>query len=714
MVVVQVAVPKPVRRVFDYAAKPLKRLRPGIRVRVPFAGAQVVGIVTAVRDASPFALKTIEEVLDDAPALSVDLLDLAAWLASYYHHPIGEVYATMLPAKARRGAPAVPVDEITWLAVEQVAALDTLRRAPKQRLAYERLQELGGVADSNLRALGLARRHIAALHGRGLARRAVLAPCYRAPDSRAGPQPTPAQAAAIQSISASLGSPATHLLDGVTGSGKTEVYLRVIAEVLRQGRQALVLVPEIALAPQTTTRFQERFGAAATLHSAVSDAQRFDIWCKCASGIHKVLIGTRSAVFTPFADLGLIVVDEEHDGSFKQGDGLRYSARDVAVKRGRMLSIPVVLGSATPSLESLENVRRGRYRHAALKHRAGGASMPAFRLLDVRGQHMDRGLCERLHEVVARHLEASGQVLVFLNRRGYAPALLCTRCTWRAQCDHCDAKLTYHRTPRQLRCHHCGSRRPAPLRCPSCGRDELIPVGTGTQRAQEALAERYPNVPLYRIDRDTARSARRLAADLAMVRAGSPAILVGTQMLAKGHHFPNVTLVAILDADNGFLSADFRGPERAAQLIIQVAGRAGRASRPGEVCIQTFDPDNPNLTALIRAGYQGFARNERDARAAAGMPPFAALALIRAESKDEARAAALLGAVRDALQGDDVEVLGPAAAPIARRADRYRCQLLALASRRNDLRRALARLEEAAPKASGVRWAIDVDPVDTL
>ena len=714
MVVVQVAVPKPLRRIFDYAAISTSELRAGMRVRVPFAGAQVVGVVIDVRDKSPFALKTIEEVLDETPILSADLVDLAAWLASYYHHPIGEVYATMLPAKARQGAPAAHLDDVTWQAVDDVAALDALQRAPQQRLAYQRLQELGGVADSNLKALGLARRLLYALQGRGLARRAVLPPCYRAPEAGAELQPTAAQAAAIEAISASLDSAVTHLLDGVTGSGKTEVYLRVIAEVLRRGRQALVLVPEIALTPQTTARFQERFGAAATLHSGVSDAQRFDIWCKCANGTHKVLIGTRSAVFTPFADLGVIVVDEEHDGSFKQGDGLRYSARDVAVKRGRALAIPVVLGSATPSLESLQNVSRGRYRHATLKHRAGGASMPAFRLLDVRGQHMDRGLCERLHEAVARHLQADGQVLVFLNRRGYAPALLCTRCAWRAQCDHCDAKLTYHRVPRQLRCHHCGSRRAAPQHCPSCGHDELIPVGTGTQRAEEALAERYPNVPLYRIDRDTTRSARRLAADLAAVQAGSPAILVGTQMLAKGHHFPNVTLVAILDADNGFLSADFRGPERTAQLIIQVAGRAGRAMRPGEVCIQTFDPTNPNLTELIRTGYHGFARTERDVRAAAGMPPFAALALIRAESEDEARAAALLSTVREVLQGDEVEVLGPAAAPIARRADRYRCQLLALASRRNDLRQALARLEEAAPRAAGVRWAIDVDPVDTL
>ena len=427
-----------------------------------------------------------------------------------------------------------------------------------------------------------------------------------------------------------------------------------------------------------------------------------------------MLIGTRSAVFTPFANLGIVVVDEEHDSSFKQGDGLRYSARDVAVKRARTLSIPVVLGSATPSLESLENVRRGRYRYAALPQRAGGASMPRLRVLDIRGQRLDRGFSEILHEVVARHLEARGQVLIFLNRRGYAPVLLCARCAWRASCAHCDARLVYHRVHEQLRCHHCDWRCAAPRRCPSCGSDELVAVGTGTQRLEEALAERYPHVPLYRIDRDTTRSVRRLAADLAAVQSGSPAILVGTQMLAKGHHFPNVTLVAVLDADNGFLSADFRGPERAAQLIVQVAGRAGRAARPGEVCIQTFDPDNPNLAALIVGGYGGFAQSERELRAAAGLPPFAALAMIRAESEDESKGPVLLNEARQLLAEDEVEVLGPAPAPIARRADRYRCQLLVLAPRRVHLHRALARLAEEAPAVRGVRWAIDVDPVDTL
>ncbi len=672
----------------------------------------MVGLVTGRREASLHALKTIEAVLDDEPLFPADLVDLAEWLARYYHHPIGTVYATLLPARARRGLPATKLDEMAWQAVDDAGADDALRRAPRQRQAFDRLRLLGVVRDDELSALGIDRRHLLALRDKELARQIVLAPRYRVHD--AAVEPTPEQTAAIQAVTATLGTPAVHLLDGVTGSGKTEVYLRVIAEVLRRGRQALVLVPEIALTPQTLARFRGRFGAAATLHSGMLDAQRFDTWLKCAGGVHKVLIGTRSAVLTPFADLGVIVVDEEHDGSFKQTEGLRYSARDVAVKRGRMLSVPVLLGSATPSLESLENVLRGRYGHARLTARAGGASMPVYRLVDVRGQRLDRGFSSALHGAIDRHLGAGSQVLAFVNRRGYAPVLLCSRCAWQAQCDHCDVRLTFHQTPRQLRCHQCDRRRPAPRRCPSCDSEELIPLGTGTQRVEEALAERHPQVPRYRIDRDTTRSMRRLEADLAAIQQGSPAILVGTQLLAKGHHLPGVTLVAVLDADNGFLAADFRAPERTAQLIVQVAGRAGRADRPGEVWIQTFDPANPNLAALLDAGYGGFAANERRLRAAASMPPFAALAIVRAESRVETAAVELLIAATAVLVGDGVEVLGPAPAPIARRTDRYRCQLLVIARRRPDLHRALAELERAEHRVPGVRWSIDVDPLDTF
>ena len=711
--VVQVAVPRPLRRLFDYAAD--APLPAGARVRVPFGRASAIGVVVGGQGTSEHRLKPLQSVLDDEPLLPPDLLALGKWLARYYHHPIGDVFATMLPAKARRGAPAKAKEDPFWL--PQEGGDEALARAPRQRQALERLRQAGGGHASELRRLGVERRHLLALEAKGLVcRAATTAP--PAPRNFTHPpethHPTPAQAEAVQTITASLGRAAVHLLDGVTGSGKTEVYMRVIAEVLRAGGQALVLVPEIALTPQTVARFEERFGDVATLHSAATDAARFDVWLKCRSGVQRVLIGTRSAVFAPLPRLGVIVVDEEHDGSFKQTDGLRYSARDVAVKRGQMLGIPVVLGSATPAMESLENARAGRYTRLRLRERAGGARLPAFRLLDIRGERLDRGFSPPLHAAIARHLAAGNQVLVFINRRGYAPVLLCGVCGWQARCDHCDANMAFHRPERQLRCHQCGARRPTPARCPSCESEQMALVGTGTQRAEEALRERHPNIPLYRVDRDTTRSVPRLRDSLDAVRDGAPAILVGTQMLAKGHHLPSVTLVAVLDADGGFLAPDFRAPERTAQLIVQVAGRAGRAERPGEVLVQTFDPQNANLQALVHTGYHGFVASEREARAAAGMPPFGALALVRAQSKAPEPGRRLLAEAAETLAWDDVETLGPAPASVSRRADLHRWQLLVLAPRRRQLHRALARLEQAEPQLPGVSWAIDVDPLETL
>ena len=429
-----------------------------------------------------------------------------------------------------------------------------------------------------------------------------------------------------------------------------------------------------------------------------------------------MLIGTRSAVLAPFEDLRLIVVDEEHDGSFKQGEGLRYSARDLAVKRGQMRKTPVVLGSATPSLESLENARRGRYVLSGLPSRAGGASMPALRIVDVRGLRLDRGFSDALHGAIGRHLAADGQILVFINRRGFAPVLLCSSCAWHATCEHCDAKLTLHRPPNRLRCHHCGYSRRPPRVCPSCGASAFVHVGTGTQRAEEALAERYPDVPRYRIDRDTTRSVRRLEADLAAIREGRSAILVGTQMLAKGHHLPNVTLVAVLDSDAGFLAADFRAPERTAQLIVQVAGRAGRAERPGEVWIQNVQSGQcESLGALANTGYAGFAAAERPREGRRHMPPiFRRRHAPPERGKVESKAWDLLAEIVATRPADGGGVAWSAPAPVARRADHYRCQALVLAARRADLHRALDQLEGVAPRAAGVRWSIDLDPLDTF
>ena len=715
---VRVAVPRPLRQTFDYVVPPgMPNPVPGTRVRVPFGRAWAIGVVIGAA-ASRVDLKPIGEALDADPALPADLLALADWLAAYYHYPIGGVVAAMLPTLLRRGGATVPVQETVWQVRQGALGAASVARAPRQRQALELLARAGGIAGGDLAAAGIARRELNELRRKGLVagHEAMLLTAGPAPITPAAPefQPTEAQHAAIDAVVASLGTHRCHLLDGVTGSGKTEVYLQAIAEVLRRGGQVLVLVPEIALTPQTLARFRARFGIAAALHSGLSPRAQLETWTKCANGRHRVLIGTRSAVFAPFARLGLIVVDEEHDSSFKQQEGLPYSARDVAVKRASLLGIPVVLGSATPALESLENVRRGRYGRQCLGERPGGASLPAFRVLDIRGERLDRGFSAGLHRAVAGHLAAGGQVLAFINRRGYAPTLLCEQCGWRAQCDHCDARLTYHRAGGQLRCHHCGHRRPAPRICPACQHEGLAPIGTGTQRAEEALKERHPGVPLLRIDGDTARSANRLAADLAVVASGVPAVLVGTQMLAKGHHFPNVTLVAVLNADAGFLSPDFRAPERTAQLIVQVAGRAGRAERPGEVVVQSFDPYGPHLTALIRAGYAGFAEQERGQRAAAGMPPFAALAIIRASSRRSDAAERLLAVAAENLAEAGVEVLGPAPAPLARRADLARWQLLALAPRRAALHRALSRLEAAGLAAAGVRWTIDVDPLDAF
>ena len=709
--VVQVAVPRPLRRLFDYAA-PNGPPPPGVRVRVPFGRTSVIGLVVGARRGSEHRLKALDSVLDSEPLLPADSLALAQWLADYYHHPIGEVLAAMLPAKARRGDAARPAQAITWQPGD--GGDDALRRAPRQRETLAKLRAVGAVLDSELGRLGIERRHLAALAAKNLVRRVAAPDAPTAPTSGATLEPTPAQAKAIDGILATLGTAAVHLLDGVTGSGKTEVYMRVIAEALKAGEQALVLVPEIALTPQTVARFKARFGAVATLHSAATDAQRFDVWLKCGNGVHRVLVGTRSAVLAPFAKLGVIVVDEEHDGSFKQTEGLRYSARDVAVKRGQMLAIPVVLGSATPAMESLENASAGRYRRLRLAERATGASMPAFRIVDIRGVRLDRGFSPTLHDAIASHLGAGHQVLVFINRRGYAPALVCSRCAWRARCGHCDVNMTFHRHPASLRCHYCGARQPAPPACPSCACAELTLVGTGTQRAEEALRERHPDAPLYRVDRDTTRSVRRLNQYLAAIRSGAPAILVGTQLLAKGHHLPRVTLVAVLDADAGFLAADYRAPERTAQTIVQVAGRAGRANRPGEVLVQSFDPDNANLQALARRGYHGFIASERQAREAAGMPPFGALAVVRAQSKIAAAGRELLTQAARVLQHADVEVLGPAPAPVARLADAHRWQVLLLARRRRALHQALQRLTAADPRVAGVSWSLDVDPLDVF
>ena len=718
--VIQVAVPRPLHSVYDYhveAEQPVPKV--GARLRVPFGRSEVIGICISTEVDNPHtSTKAVIEVLDTEAAIAPELLALAQWMQHYYHYPLGEVLATVLPSAARKGTtleikPEAPPD--LW----HLANANLISpRAKTQQAVVDHLAHVGDAQSGEaLEAAGFNRSMLRKLEGMGVLIRKA------APTQRQMTRPlTPSleQQVAINAIHAAVGFN-VFLLEGVTGSGKTEVYLQSMAAVLAAGKQVLVLVPEIALTPQTLDRFESRFGGTGMVHSGLSEGQRLQTWLRCRAGEIKVLIGTRSAVFTPFKNLGLIIVDEEHDSSYKQQEGLRYSARDLTVKRAQQLDIPLVLGSATPSLESFYNAKRNRYQHILLTQRAGGATMPRYQTIDLRGQSLRGGLSDTLIRAIRSHLEARGQVLVYLNRRGFAPTLVCKACGWQNVCSDCDARLTLHRQPEQLICHHCNLRFALPKQCEKCGHHDLLPVGMGTQRAEEGLAELFPDIPLYRIDRDTTRSNAQLNSQLEKIQLGDPCIMVGTQMLAKGHHFPQVTLVAVINADAGFLSPDFRAPERTAQLIVQVAGRAGRAEKQGEVWIQSYQPENPLLQRLISQGYRGFAEAELTSRMQAGLPPAQPMAMLRAESIDPSLARDFLSRCKASFESaaksqqnmTGLDILGPIPAPMARVAKRTRFQLVVLAATRPELHRVLASLGHPKTHHS-LRWSIDVDPYDAM
>ncbi|MGH8132779.1 MAG: replication restart helicase PriA, partial [Steroidobacteraceae bacterium] len=520
------------------------------------------------------------------------------------------------------------------------------RRAPRQRALLEFLAPQDASATALAARFGNWRETARSLGARALVTCARVAP-ERTPEPArvrsAGPALLAEQVEAVESVSRSLGSFGAFVLHGITGSGKTEVYLRLVERVIGEGRSALLLVPEIGLTPQLVGRFRERFEAPmAVLHSALTDHERLGAWRDAFSGRARIVLGTRSAVFAPVPDLGLIVVDEEHDASFKQHEGaLRYSARDLAVVRAQHARVPILLGSATPSLETLHNVAAGRYTRLRLNRRATQAQPPRFALVDLRSSAIESGISTAAVLAIERHLAADGQVLVFLNRRGYAPTLLCTACGWIAPCRECDARLTVHLAAGRLRCHHCGADAPLPPRCPQCG-FAVKPVGQGTERIETALGARFPGVAIARLDRDVVRRRGDLEEVMRRMSSGDARILVGTQMVTKGHDFPNVTLVVVLNADQGLFSTDFRAPERLAQTIVQVAGRAGRGSKPGEVLIQTEYPDHPLLASLLAHGYDGFTTAALAERLAAAWPPFSRLAAVRTSARTAAAALAFL------------------------------------------------------------------------
>jgi primosomal protein N' (replication factor Y) len=541
-----------------------------------------------------------------------------------------------------------------------------------------------------------------------------------APVPAPGPQLNPRQAAAVDAVAALLGRFQPFVLNGVTGSGKTEVYLELVARVVAGGRQALVLVPEIGLTPQLIDRVRRRLPAGVVvLHSALPESERMAAWLQARDGTAAVVLGTRSAIWTPLSRPGLVVVDEEHDPSYKQQEGLRYSARDVAVVRARDANVPVILGSATPSLESLHNVQAGRYLELRLPRRAGAASPPVIRIVDLRGQSMHGALSAALLDAIDATVKAGRQVLLFLNRRGYAPVIMCHACGWTALCRRCGVPLTFHKQHGLMLCHHCGVRAAPAAACGECAGDQLLQVGHGTERLAETLATAFPRARLLRVDRDSTRRRGAMDRMVRAIDAGEADILIGTQMLAKGHHFPNLTLVGIVDADRGLFSADFRAGERMAQLFVQVSGRAGRGEEPGRVLIQTHHPGHPLLHALIEGGYEAFAGTALEERRQAELPPFTNLALLRAEHFAADAPGRFLEEARALLerQRRRVQIFGPVPAPMERKAGRYRFHLLVQAARRPDLGEALrpwAQALEELPSGRKVRWSLDVDPQDMI
>jgi primosomal protein N' (replication factor Y) len=720
--VLRLAVPAPLRRLFDYTAPPdiaVDRLRPGHCLRVPFGRREATAVLLELAQESELdvaQLRAASRLIDEELLIPERLLQLCRWASAYYEYPVGEVFAAALPKRLREGREP---PRTAWTLSLRGRGLPegAPRRAKSQARALSLLRERSHSNDE-LRDAGISSAVMRELLAKELVVRCTASPGLPASDLRESPpELAPEQREAVSAIAAGDGF-RCHLLNGVTGSGKTEVYLQLIARCLEEGRQALVLVPEIGLTPQTLARFEARFACTiATLHSGLAEGARFEAWEAARNGSAGIVIGTRSAVFTPLARPGLVVVDEEHDASYKQQDGFRYSARDVAIKRAQLEQVAVVLGSATPSLESLHNVDRGRFQQHLLRSRRGGGALPRLRTIDLRGLPLEAGISAELLAAIRQTAEVDQQqVLLFLNRRGYAPTLQCHGCGWVAECDHCSARLTVHLGRDRLRCHHCGAQQRLPRHCPDCGGRHLLTRGLGTEQT-EAFLRAQLSCPVLRVDSDSMRGHDAMQTLVDLGRSARTAVILGTQMLTKGHHFPGVQLVGVIDADALMFSADFRGEERMAQLITQVAGRAGRERSGAQVIVQTHHPEKALFGALASGDYAGIAAQLLAERRGAGLPPTGQLAMIRADAPEERAGEAFLDELRRALPPlpDDCRLIGPLPAALSRRAGLFRWQLWCLAASRTSLRRALDALVGDAEKKKRPRrlnWFVDVDPID--
>jgi len=694
----------------------------GLRVRVPFGRSERVGLIVGLSETTQIELsklKPITELLDETPLLPSELWQLGLWAADYYQHPLGDALMHLLPAKLRQPLPNHLI-QLNWHIADVEA---NFGKAKKQQAIWQKLQQLAPEFNlSQLQAIGIKPSQL-----KPFLDKEWLTTSYPKPQmvtlqlAQKGLELNLEQSKIVEHLVTAQGAFSCNLLNGVTGSGKTEVYFHAIAHQLEVGKRTLLLVPEIGLTPQLLQRLEQRFNnRVLALHSGLTEHQRLNAWQQAGLGQADIIIGTRSALFTPIPELGLIIIDEEHDQAYKQQEGFRYHGRDLAIKRAADANIPILLGSATPSLESLANVQRGRFSQWLLTQRAGQASSQSYEVVDLRNQPQQAGISEQLQAMVQIQLELGHQVLLMLNRRGFAPSLQCQSCGTTAQCPACDASMTLHRSPPRLHCHHCEHQQVVHLYCPHCQSNQLKPLGQGTERTEEQLTSLFPNTPVHRIDRDTTRKKGSLEGMLEQVHGGDPCILVGTQMLAKGHHFPNVTLAAILDADASLFSSDFRGPEKLAQLLVQTAGRAGRAKIPGTAVIQTYQADHPTINILVSQGYNAFAEQELASRQQSGLPPVGHMALFHAQAKDATQAFALLHWLGQQVQNPELQPLtkallmfGPMPAFMARRAHYYRAQLQLQHPNRNQLQqllKKLCQLLDQHPAARKMRWSLDIDP----
>jgi len=724
--IINVAVPVPIRRTFDFQVpdNQATMIEPGMRVLVPFANRKLIGVICEVKSHSDYPLAKLKqaiEIIDTDSIFSPPLWATIQWLANYYLAPLGEVVDAALPAALRQGKSIQPLSQKTWQLTEHArsADIDELQRAPLQLAIVKRLMAQTQLSATDFKEDSAGWRQAV----NSLIKKKWLEQQLREPTLAAHNKHKTTtiklntqQQSAITELQALQGFNCA-LLHGVTGSGKTEVYFAAMRPILDQGKQILLLVPEIGLTPQLVERVSAHFSLPiVSLHSGLNDTERHLAWWHSKTGNARIIIGTRSAVFAPFKKLGMIIVDEEHDGSFKQQDGLRYHARDVAVYRAKQHDIPIILTSATPSLESFANAQAQRYHYLTLTERATAVALPKIHLFDTSKVALNDGLSPMLIEAIKHTLTQKKQVMLFLNRRGFAPVLYCGDCQWTAKCHRCHAHLTIHKHSNRVRCHHCGYEGKAPNKCGECHSDNLVPVGEGTQRVESALEQLFPNATTLRIDRDTTRRKGELESVLEQARNGHADILLGTQLITKGHDFPNVGMVGILNADQGLYSTDFRANEHLFQQILQVAGRAGRRDTVGHVYIQTAFPQHPLFDWVKQHDYNNFANDSLTTRRHALYPPFGYFALLRAESTHQAQSLQFLRQAKTQLPiSDGLKVMDAIPAPMEKRAGRFRAQLLIMANKRSLLHAALAQwlqqIEQQKP-APKVRWSLDIDPID--